>query len=299
MKRRYSQNEDSQEELDEIEIIDVDKVKPEPQGKKLNKKLKRKRLMAITLFVCFLMALGFSFSWYRYTKDNHADTKDVEIMTPYFLYLLNPDDTTSLQFSVGNIHPGETKQIVICVSNKRPTDVQDGSIDIARESEFAYDLEFIYTENLKVDYKIFELDKNPYSEESDIPGNGILVKDVDGFYWTKKIYEDNTDPGNIISVERQLSVDSDVTPERLLSVFGEEAEASGYTGIHNTGKYLLFQHDGEGNELALKYDNEYEYDYYLIEISWQDGVNFSEFTKETDLIYIVVNAKQPKPVINN
>lgn len=298
MKDRYSINEDSREELDEIEIIDIDAVKKEPHKKKLNKKKNRKKIMAITLFVCFLMALGFSFSWYRYTKDNHADTKDVEIMTPYFLYLLNPDDTTSLQFSVGNIHPGETKQIVICVSNKRPEGVTD-SIDIARESEFAYDIEFLYTENLKVDYKIFELDKTRYENENDIPSGGILVEEVAGFYWTKKKYEDDTDPNNIVNVERQLTVDKDVTDERLLSVFGADAAASGYSGIHNKGKYLLYQHDGNGNELALKYDNEYEYDYYLVEISWQDGVNFSEFTKETDLLYIVVNAKQPKPVRNN
>ena len=73
------------------------------------------------------------------------------------------------------------------------------------------------------------------------------------------------------------------------------------TGIFNKGKYFLYQNDTNGNPLALEYKNsdgvsQYEYDYYLLEISWQDGVDFSKYTKETDLVYVVVNAKQPKPV---
>jgi hypothetical protein len=40
----------------------------------------------------------------------------------------------------------------------------------------------------------------------------------------------------------------------------------------------------------------YEYDYYLIEIKWQDINNFDDYKKETDLVYVVVNAKQPRPV---
>lgn len=282
MKDRYSINEDSREELDEIEIIDIDAVKKEPHKKKLNKKKNRKKIMAITLFVCFLMALGFSFSWYRYTKDNHADTKDVEIMTPYFLYLLNPDDTTSLQFSVGNIHPGETKQIVICVSNKRPEGVTD-SIDIARESEFSYDLEFIYTQNLKVNYDIFELEKSEYTDESSIPNDGILVDGVDGVYW-KKIKKNDVDV--------KLPEPQDITNSRVLEVFGNNSDT-----VFNKGKYLLYTKDSNSQPLALEYkNNQYEFDYYLLEISWQEGVDFSKYTKETDLVYVVVNAKQPKPI---
>lgn len=260
------------------------------KGKKKNKK----KPIIVSVIVTLILALGASFSWYLFSKSTHGDTKDLQIMTPYFLYLLNPDDKTSLQFAVGNIHPGETKQIVICVSNKRPEDSTEEAIDIARKSNFNYDLEFIYTENLKVKYDIYELEKNPYTSQDTIPEGGIAVEGIENAYWTKRAYEDTANPGTTFT--SPLTVTSDVTEDRHESVFGPDTAGSGYADIINKGKYRLYQYDGNGKELALKYDNEYEYDYYLIEIGWQDGVNFSEYTKETDLLYVVVNAKQPKPI---
>ena len=48
--------------------------------------------------------------------------------------------------------------------------------------------------------------------------------------------------------------------------------------------------------MHLTYKNsKYEYDYYLIEMSWKENANFSDNAKETDLLYVVVNAKQPEP----
>ncbi len=269
------------------------KLKENPKGKKYNKRKLNKKIVTVSVLITVFLAVGATFTWYLFTKDNHGDRKEINIMTPYFLYLLNPDDTTSLQFSVGNLHPGETKQIVICVSNKRPADVEDDSIDIARESKFNYDLEFIYTENLPVNYDIYELEKKEYVNEADVPDEGILVEgvssDTNKVYWTKKKQIiDGTEKTNPLTITR------DVTKERLKSVFGEENPP----GVINKGKYLLYQYDGqsEPKQMGLEYkDNTYEFDYYLIEITWKDGVMFSDYTKETDLIYVVVNAKQPEP----
>ncbi len=48
--------------------------------------------------------------------------------------------------------------------------------------------------------------------------------------------------------------------------------------------------------MKLAYNNgTYEYDYYLIEVTWQDISDFDAYKKETDLVYVVVNAKQPRP----
>jgi len=61
---------------------------------------------------------------------------------------------------------------------------------------------------------------------------------------------------------------------------------------------LLYQEDGQAKPepLGLEYKNEeYEFDYYLIEVTWKDGITFNDYTKETDLLYVVVNAKQPLP----
>ncbi len=268
---------------DEIEIVDLDDNKSD-EAVKSSKKKKKKKPVIIAAVVTMLLAMVATFSWYLFNKDSHADTKDIKIMTPYFLYLLNPDDKTSLQFSVGNIHPGEVKQVVICVSNKKP---DDGSVDIARESKFNYDLEFVHTENLKVNYDIYELQKDSYTDTADIPSNGILVDGVDGVYWTKMETDGNVNP---------LTPTKDETTSRLNTVFPE-----GTDGVFNKGKYLLYQYDSNGVQMGLEYkdngtDKKYEFDYYLVEISWEKNVNFSEYTKETDLLYVIVNAKQPKPV---
>lgn len=280
---------------DEIEFIDTDEEKlnidiESENGLKNGKKKKERRIRRKPLLLAFvvtiILAYATSFSWYKYNRENHGETKDLDIMTPYFLYLMNPDESTSLQFTVGNIHPGEVKQIIICVSNKRPVDVTDFSIDIARESEFNYDLEFIYTENLAVNYDIYELNKSTYENESDIPEEGIVIEGVDGSYWTKM----TSDPDALDIVP--LSPTKDETETRLNEVF-----PLGYDGVYNKGKYLMYQQDSKGDPLGLKYENEeYEFDYYLVEISWKDNVSFSEYTKETDVMYVVVNAKQPKPV---
>lgn len=271
---------------DEIEIVDLDDNKSY-EAVKSSKKKKKKKPVIIAAVVTMLLAMVATFSWYLFNKDSHADTKDIKIMTPYFLYLLNPDDKTSLQFSVGNIHPGEVKQVVICVSNKKPDDVSDGSVDIARESKFNYDLEFVHTENLKVNYDIYELQKDSYTDTADIPSNGILVDGVDGVYWTKMETDGNVNP---------LTPTKDETTSRLNTVFPE-----GTDGVFNKGKYLLYQYDSNSVQMGLEYkdngtDKKYEFDYYLVEISWEKNVNFSEYTKETDLLYVIVNAKQPKPV---
>ena len=251
--------------------------------------IKNKKIIVISLIIMVFLAFSTTFSWYLFTKDNHADRHDAEVMAPYFLYLLNPDDQYSLQFSVGNIHPGETKEIVICVSNKRPSDVVDNSIDIARESKFNYDLEFIYTDNLPVNYKIYELKKYDFSNTAEYDEDSIVVEGVEDYYWNKSEERKNAD-----GTPKPLDITKNVTNDRLNQVFGSED----MSGVVNKGNYLLYQEDGQSSPepLGLEYKNEeYEFDYYLIEISWKDGITFNDYTKETDLLYVVVNAKQPLP----
>lgn len=251
---------------------------------KPNKKKKKKPILISGIIVIILL-LGATFTWYLFTKDNHGDRKEARIMTPYFLYLLNPDDTHSLQFSVGNIHPGETKQIVICVSNKKPVDDDSGSIDIARESDFNYDLEFIYTENLAVNYKIYEMEKHQ-DDGTAIPEDAVVLEDIDGAYWTKRVPEGGTEVLPLVMA-------SDVTAARHAEVFGNDD----LDNVINKGKYELYKEDSSGNPLHLTYKNDtYEFDYYMIEISWKDNIKFADYTKETDLLYVVVNAKQPEPI---
>lgn len=238
----------------------------------------RTKLIMISLCLVLLVASGVTYAWYTRSENLSASRDNIEIMTPYFLYLLNPGTSDSLEYTIGNIHPSETKQTVICVSNKRPDDVKDDSIDIARVSDFTYELEFITTNNMEVNYEIYELSMHKLADGESSPSGAVTMPEVSGVYWTKV--------GNAL-------VGQDTSSERHQSVFG----TSNPGGVVNSGKYTLYSKDSTGNALHLSYTGgTYDYDYYLIEIDWIDENSFENSLKETDVNYVVVNAMQPEPV---
>lgn len=238
----------------------------------------RGKLIMISLCLALLGVSGATFAWYTRSENVSASRDNIEIMTPYFLYLLNPGTSDSLEYTIGNIHPSETKQTVICVSNKKPDDVEDESIDIARVSDFTYELEFITTNNLEVNYEIYELSMHTLASGETAPAEAVTMPEVQGVYWTKV--------GNALS-------GADTSEERHMGVFG----TANPTGVVNSGKYTLYSKDSNGNDLHLSYTgSSYDYDYYLIEIDWIDESSFENSLKETDVNYVVVNAMQPEPV---
>lgn len=238
----------------------------------------RTKLIMIALCLVLLTVSGVTFAWYTRSENVSASREGIEVMTPYFLYLLNPGTSDSLEYTIGNIHPSETKQTVICVSNKKPDDVDDDSIDIARVSDFTYELEFITTNNLEVNYEIYELVIHELGDGETAPVGSVTMPEVSGVYWTKV--------GNAL-------VGQDTSTERHQSVFGTSAPS----GVVNSGKYTLYSKDSAGNALHLSYTGgSYDYDYYLVEIDWIDENSFENSLKETDVNYVVVNAMQPEPV---
>ncbi len=238
----------------------------------------RKKVILFSIGLVLIMAMGVTFAWYTRKENIKATREGVEVMTPYFLYLLNPGTTDSLQYTIGNIHPAETKQTVICVSNKKPDDVDDDSIDIARVSDFTYELEFITTNNMDVNYEIYELDVHSLAEGESAPQDAITMPEVKDAYWTKK--------GDAL-------IGQDTSAQRHTEVFGTESP----NGVVNRGSYTLYANDSQGKALHLTYSGgNYDYDYYLIEVDWNDDTSFERSLKETDVNYVVVNAMQPKPI---
>lgn len=86
-------------------------------------------------------------------------------------------------------------------------------------------------------------------------------------------------------------------------VFGTGADLS---NVVNKGIYDSYTKGGKGGvggtepltlttSLAQDGTVVYDKDFYLIEISWKDGIDFSNYTKETDLVDVIVRALQPKP----
>lgn len=240
---------------------------------------KKKLLALIIALVLVLAAAGGTFAWYIREDRKQAQTETAEVMAPYNLYLMNPNAADSLQFAVGNLHPGEVKRTVICVSNKVPADYPDGDYmsELVKDSEFNYELQLVHTENLAVDYLVYSLTRHDMpSDEALLPAEAIRMEDAtyDLYYWMK--------------ADAPISA-QDNTDKMLEEVFGETADT---TDIVNAGRYSFF--DDEDMKLAYK-DNTYEYDYYLIEVKWQNITDFDAYKKETDLVYVIVNAKQPRP----
>lgn len=240
-----------------------------------------KKKKIVVLAVCILLCLGIAggtLAWYVGEDSKRGQSEAAQVMAPYNLYLMNPNAKDTLEFAVGNLHPGETKQVVICVSNKRPQNYQgdgEGSGDIAKDSEFGYDLMLAHTENLAVDYQVYPLERHDMTKS--LPANAIIMEDdtKNLYYWTKS--------------GRPLKGD-DISADMRKSVFGNTRTDS----IVNVGTY--WRTDDDNMKLAYHENTGYEYNYYLIEVKWQGISNFDDYKKETDLVYVVVNAKQPRPV---
>ena len=241
---------------------------------KKKKRIKVKLILICALLIALTSAL-FTAAWYVISGDRTIESSRTDVMMPYFLYLLNPDDEKSLSVSIGNIHPGEVKKMVIAVSNHNE-DVQN-PFEVAKENDFYYQLELAYTENLPVNYNIYELVAD---DNGDIP-----------------VYDER---GTVIKNFSKKSINplssTNVSEDRQNEMYG-----SNKTGIVNLGKYELFEYDGDNSKLHLFSDVDkngnvnYAMDYYMIEVKWQDGMDFSAYAKETDLVYVIVKALQPRP----
>ena len=234
-------------------------------------KRKTKIYIFIALTVCIILAVAVvAFAKYYYHKE--ISGKTTEISDSYYLTLLKPDGTDYLNLVVGDMYPKETKQIVFCVSNRDPFPTADITAN-AGGSDFGYQLELIHTENLPVTYKMREV----------IPVAGQKIDsdyEINGNVWRDK--------GTISGVDISDSIANEL--------FGNEED------VLNQGKYIYFEKDSNGNLLHLSSPTGigYERDYYFLEISWNsDLTNISPYLKETDLVYIVVKALQPKPEKSN
>lgn len=246
-------------------------------------RMKKIIVVAVCVLLCLATAGG-TFAWYLREEEKRAETEAAKVMAPYNLYLMNANAKDTLQFAVGNLHPGETKQVVICVSNKRPDNYEGDTSDmteLVKDSEFGYDLMLVHTDNLAVNYQVYPLARSNRTAGGTLPDDAIVMEDdtKDLYYWTKMAAPLE---GN------------DRSEDLRKRVFGE----SDTSDIVNVGSYWLS--DDDGMELAYRVnasgEGNYEYDYYLVEVTWKDISNFDDYKKETDLVYVVVNAKQPRPV---
>lgn len=236
------------------------------------------QIMAWALVAGIIILIGGSFAWYT-LKERKAESKQAEVMKPYYLTLLNPSETDFLQLSVGSLMPGRIKQIVFCVSNKN--NEENTQINMGG-SNFDYSMELIYTENVALKYEIYKLSKaEPQGEGIIIAEDRVVVDGMPGIkttYWKK---------------ESQ-------TPLIGRNISDDRHDQVGLNGnVVNRGKYISYEKtETIDNQLHLTAgESGYDSQYFVMEIMWDENEenNFEKYEKETDMIYILVKALQPEP----
>lgn len=248
--------------------------RPNKKKIKLIGKSVRMSILAWGIVVGAFMLFGFSFAWF--TKvERTAESKTTAVMAPYYLTLLNPSETDALQLSIGNLMPGKTKQIIFCVSNKNN---EENELMNMGGADFDYSMELIHTDNLALNYTLYEL------EEAEAENAYIVAEDtvlVDGVPTTNTTYWKRV--GDAFEWK---------------NVSSKRHEELGLTGNElNCGTYMAYEKN-DNNDFHLSDDGSgYDSQYFLLEIEWQvEAVSkFEKYDKETDMIYILVKAMLPKP----
>ena len=253
-------------------------------------KSKRTRIMLACVAIAIFMCCPITFAWYG-AKEREADSAPAEVMKPYYLNLRNPSDTANLQLSVGNLFPGDVKQIVFCVSNKNN---EKEGLDMGVTS-FEYSVELIHTENLALEYKIYELEK--LEDANGGTGDVIEVLDVVDTAGGTKEHRSYFTLATGICLNG-----TDVSLQRHA-----QAGLVGNMPV-NAGQYISYTQssktDESGNPKKLRLEANlqdgqptFDSQYFLMEIDWVDEAenNFDKYEKETDMIYVLVEALQPKP----
>lgn len=246
------------------------------------KKRIRKRLIVVAV-VEVLILMMMSYAWYYYLSHRNVYSEEREVMPPYYLYLVDPNGTDALNLTVGNLHPGETKQIVVGVSNQEPTvDGSEPTYKISKDSRFNYELELAYTQNLPVTYNVYELTKVSTEAEGDITVEG--KNSAKSYFKKQSPLHKRNEPDNI-------------SGENNKEMYGEKVSST-----VNLGKYDIYDKTENTEEflnLTTTVNDEgnitFDWDYYMIEIKWNDEIKFSDYLKETDLVYVIVNAMQLEP----
>ena len=256
---------------------------------------KRFKVMAFCAMAAILIGSTATFAWYGVTK-READSESAEVMKPYYLTLLNPSETDSLQLAIGNLFPGDVKQIVFCVSNKNN---EKSGLEMG-VTTFNYSIELIHTENLALQYRIYELQAAEEGEDGAIAALDTVTVTNEGgetteenkiTYWKKTL----STPLTGVDVSELRHTQAGITNEEGTLINANVLPV-------NAGEYISYEKDSQNKALCLEAGEKdgnptFDSQYFLIEIDWEEGADevFEKYEKETDMIYLLVEALQPEP----
>ena len=242
------------------------KEKEQGRRKKVHKKSHSKRPLRLpvqlgVIAAGLLLCIGAAFAWYTWLE-RAADSKDADVMEPYYLYLRDEKDKEMVRLALDSLFAGETKNLYFCVSNG--PNAESGTMGAMGGGNFDYTMELVYTQNVPLQFKLYELDS---FDDTAIANGGKL-----------------------------LNKEADQSAARYEAVFGDIA----VDDIVNRGKYDTYIHDENGKKLHLATGTDangretYMSRYFRLEVTCT-AATFDNYRKETDMIYLLVKAEQPKP----
>lgn len=242
-------------------------------------------IVAMALVMVLILALV-TYAWYTLLQNRRVNSEKRDVMQPYYLYLVEPNGTDSLRLSVGNLHPGETKQIMIGVTNQKPNNESSVSYQIGKNSSFHYDLELAYTNNLPLSFTVYAL-----KEDAQASGESAYTAT-----WTDKSDQKVTKTYNKTQITKNVDRSGSMTTKNNNEMYG----ADNVEQTVNQATYDVYDKNGDTDfQLSTKIDENgdvtFDLNYYLIELSWQNDISFPDYLKETDLMYVMVNAMQLEP----
>lgn len=252
-----------------------------------NKKRTKKLVVTAAVEVCILLMM--SLAWYYYQSHRKVLSEDRSVMAPYYLYLVDETGEDVFSLTVGNLHPGEVKQIIVGVTNQKTKGNSGISYNVGKDSNFDYELELAYTHNLPLNYKVYELQKQETNKATEEDYITIEKTDSEGTVtiigsFKKNLLNKKTDTETIAAKNNQ-------------EMYGDKVNTT-----VNLGKYDIYDKGSDGKtnlNLVTKVNTNgivaFDLDYYLIELEWEEGIAFSDYLKETDLVYVIVKAMQLEP----
>lgn len=268
-------NEELADMIDDI-IFEIDEEEDKIKWNKYKAGTVKRLKMVAGLMAVLMLLLSIGYAWYVHFA-RQIVTDKMTIMTPYTLYLLEPGAEDYLELSIGDLHPGETKQIVVCVSSH---DV--GETKKSKDGVFTYTMELAYTNNLNLDYDVYSL--TPVAETSTEADTEYITSQYTKEGISKTYY--------FLKTEDALASDKGKTDTYNREMYGDNL-----TGIINLGNYEIFDRQKDGTAFKLNLGDETnEYNYYLIEVTVDSAIDFNSYVKETDMIYLIAKAKLPQPL---
>lgn len=243
-------------------------------------------IFAWCLVMGMMLLLGATYAWYS-LNSRVAETVAPNVMKPYQLRIDDSQGAAAEQISVGALQQGETKQIVFSVTNEEEPQKNQN------KTAFAYALELIYTNNIALKYEVYPL------HPVEVLGENTLV--------TEEILQIQQGEGENATVEEQVITyywEKDASALSGKDISTTRHPEAGVMGTEiNRGTYISYEKRTGDDGITILNENmvldageeAYATQFYVLEIQWNITSGFEKYDKETDMIYIVAKAVQPKP----